>query len=138
MPRLLCLALCLVACSGAAQGLRHVTYPPQFSYLERREIKSVMWTLAADAAELNRMLRNGKLSDIDHGRVVDVLDHMREAAQELEAPGQRTNHPLIDANIDSFRRDLGIARDAAKAEPPNYFFAGAVAGACLYCHQSGG
>ena len=31
--------------------------------------------------------------------------------------------------------DLRAARTAAEHDPPNYFLAGSVSGACLYCHR---
>lgn len=39
----------------------------------------------------------------------------------------------ISANVDLLRQDIQQARKAAERDPPNYFYAGAVSGACLYC-----
>jgi hypothetical protein len=34
------------------------------------------------------------------------------------------------------RADAELARSAAAAEPPRYAMAGAVTGACIYCHEA--
>jgi hypothetical protein len=58
--------------------------------------------------------------------------------RELQLDGRRSNHPMLEAHFDQFRQDIIRARDAVRADPPAYFLAGAVSGACVYCHGGGG
>jgi hypothetical protein len=71
------------------------------------------------------------------GSVGSLLAGMEEAAASLGPAGWPSNHPQIGANLDRLWRDIEHARRAAEREPPNYFYAGVVSGACLYCHVAG-
>ena len=43
-------------------------------------------------------------------------------------------HPLIDKNRSNFLRDIKVAEQAIRREPPNFLLASSVTGACIYCH----
>ena len=69
----------------------------------------------------------------------EVLQHLRAMEQvmiDLNRTGWPTNHPMVDANRPSFLQDIRTAQDAVSRDPPNFFLAGAVSGACAYCHRS--
>ncbi|MEW6683886.1 MAG: hypothetical protein AB1451_13365 [Nitrospirota bacterium] len=119
-----------------AEKIRQFTYPPDFKYIETSDVHSKMWTLARDSRALKTLLAgNGALKPEQHEEVIHLLREMETAAAQLDPPGQRTNHPLLDRNIEAFRRDIGLALRAADQDPPNYFLAGSVAGSCSYCHE---
>lgn len=122
---------------GSGEAIRRVTYPPDFRYLEQEEVKSAMWRLARDVRGLKALLSGANgLSAEDHAEVVRLLRDMETTAAQIDPKGRRSNHPKIDRNIDAFRRDLAMARQAAERDPPNYFLAGSVAGSCSYCHEA--
>lgn len=119
-----------------AEKIRQFTYPPDFKYIETSDVRSRMWTLAHSSRSLKALLAgNGALTSEQHAEVIRLLREMQTAAAQLDPPGQRTNHPLLDRNIEAFRRDVGLALRAADQDPPNYFLAGSVAGSCSYCHD---
>lgn len=94
-----------------------------------------MWQIARDVHELDRSLRVGPDAPPparDH--ILDLLASIDEASATLQSRGWPSNHPEIDANIATFRRDVAAAYQAAMHEPPRYYLAGALSGACLYCH----
>lgn len=122
----------LVAC-GRSAALRAHTYPPDFRYLERKDVHAAMGELTDAVIALNAALRGGEPVDRDH--VVELLGQLHGSVQSLGAPGSRSNHPLIDANLELLRQDVERARLAAQANPPNYYLAGSVSGACFYCHH---
>lgn len=124
-------------CSDAARTARRYTYPPDFAYVERTAIRTAMGRLAASVNALNEILRQESLSEADRQNIVGLLAQMEAAARDLEAPAQRTNHPMLDTKLPAFQRDVELALRAARDEPPNYFLAGAVAGSCFYCHERG-
>jgi hypothetical protein len=70
--------------------------------------------------------------------VVALLTAMHRTTTALSTQREYTNHPLIDQHLDKFQRDLDLARRAVEAEPPSYFLAGSITGACLYCHGGKG
>jgi hypothetical protein len=59
---------------------------------------------------------------------------MESAAARLGQSGWSSNHPLIDMNLPSFRRDIKGALEAVEHDPPNFLLVGPVTGACVYCH----
>lgn len=142
------LVLLGASCSGAAEEVRQHTYAPSFRYLEDEQLRSSMGRLAHDVIELDRVLRGTPTRDdagwsgVEPGprdvpesdRIVSILDRMKATAAGIEAPALATNHPELGEGIDAFRRDLSAARQSAALDPPRYFLAGSIAGACLYCH----
>lgn len=125
----------LSACAAFDTGtVREHTYPPDFEYLDKKPLKSKMWVLAKAVTEVNEVLRKDHIDAAGRAEVIAALERMVTVASELERPGQRTNHPVVDANLTAFQQDVVIALKAAQADPPNYFLVGSVAGSCAYCH----
>lgn len=135
--RLACAALIafsLMGCTGFARWVRQYTYPPEFHYLERDEVRSTMRQLAFHSHELNRLIRSSDGAQIHRSEIVTQLRAMEEVSAKLDKSGWPTNHPLIDMNLPSLRRDIKFAREAMEREPPNFLLVGTVTGACVYCH----
>jgi len=124
----------LFGCADFARWVRQYTYPPEFRYVERHEVRSTMRQLAFHSRELNQLIQSGDGLDQRRNEVLMHLRAMEEAAEKLDQPGWATNHPTIDRNLPSFRADLKFAREAIEREPPNYPFVGPVIGACVNCH----
>jgi hypothetical protein len=135
LPRLAVLLACLPAfgCLDAAQ-MRRFTYPPDFHFITREEITDTMTGLAYWIDELEEIMwRDDELTASDRERVVEILTEMRRLAFDLKS-GTRSNHPRIDRAAPWLQTDIERALGAARRDPPNYFYAGEVAGACEYCH----
>ena len=124
----------LMGCADLTRWVRQYTYPPEFRYIERDEVRSTMRQLAFHARELNRLIQSSDGPQKQRSEIIEHLRAMEEAAEKLDQSGWPTNHPLIDMNLPSFRRDLKFAREAIEREPPNFLLAGPVTGACVYCH----
>ena len=43
--------------------------------------------------------------------------------------------PELQSGLQALGSDIHAAREAVKHDPPNYFLAGSVLVACLYCHK---
>ena len=94
-----------------------------------------MDNFAHDALTLNKRLRAGMpQTEAERTEIVRLLQQIEEEVSHLEAPGHRSNHPLIDANLQGFKLDVERARTTAEQNPPNYFLAGSIVGSCVYCH----
>ena len=128
------IALQLMGCADIARWVRQYTYPPEFRYVERDEVRSTMGQLAFHSRELNQLIQSGDESDQRRNEILMHLRAMEEAAEKLDQSGSATNHPMIDRNLPSFRADLKFAREVIEHEPPNYPFVGPVIGACVNCH----
>ena len=130
--------LSAVICAGCADlpaRLRRHTYPPNFKYIDRAELRSAMWRLAADVNQLDDLMHApGSVDDVRRRQIADLLTAMDDAARELATNGRPTNHPLIADNLEGFRRAVATARASVESGQPNYYLVGSVSGACLICH----
>jgi hypothetical protein len=132
---LLVVGLVLSGCASFSSWVRQYTYPPDFRYITREQLRSSMWQLARHVRELDRTIRAPERGEQQRGEILEHLRAMEQAADSLNRTGWPSNHPLIDMNLTSFRRDIGLARDAVERDPPNYVLAGSLSGACVYCHR---
>jgi len=125
-----------LACADAPlDRLREHTYPPTFRYITDAQLHSAMWALADHASRLDRVMRDPAAAGEDlQSQVIAQLAGMERAAATLGPPGWPSNHPHVSRNLASFERDVEAARHAAELDPPNYFLAGSVSGACMHCH----
>jgi hypothetical protein len=133
---LLAALVTLCACAGLAREVREYTYPRDFEYLGEGEIHSVMGQLAVNVRALDALLAEGAPpSGAQRERVVELLRAMEQVARALGSDEVRSNHAKLDLGSDAFRERLAAARRAAQRDPPDYYLAGSVSGACRYCHH---
>lgn len=131
----LVVAVALAGVVGAAcQAFR--PYPPDFHYVTDSQVRTAMDRIARDVVELERLLgRHGVLPD-ERDEIVALLADIHAQAESIGGAGVKTNHPLIDEQLPRFLSQVSAARRAAEAEPPNYYLAGTVSGACIACHRT--
>jgi len=131
-------AVCLAVVAGCS-AVRKLTYPPDFVYLERSEIKGAMSSLSVNIWRIDEILSESETVQPHEREVlITILNDMATAADKLGAGPVETNHPFINQNIDSFRHDVDQALEDVKDEPPDYYKAGRLSGRCLACHQRRG
>lgn len=124
--------LLLTACSA----VRKVTYPPDFVYLEHTDVTNSMRKMSVDIWRIDDILSSSEtVLPYEREQIISVLTDMQGVADKLGAGTISTNHPFIDENIDSFKRDVKLALEDVKAEPPAYYRAGRLSGRCLACHR---
>ncbi len=93
-----------------------------------------MRELAGKVGELDGILRSVRpLEAFDQDRVAVLLREIDELSTGLEQLPPGAHPPL--ANLGRLRADVRRAREGVEADPPDYYFAGAVSGACVYCHS---
>ncbi len=125
-------------CSNGVSGrVRSATYPPDFHYITREKLTSTMWQLADLVTRLDHTLRDAQESDTARrGQAIQILQSMEAASQALGQGGWPSNHPRVSRNIESFRESVRAAKRDLELDPPSYFRAGSISGACLHCHQA--
>lgn len=116
--------------------IRATTSPPSLEYMPPEEIRSAMWVLAAEIQHLENLLTvpAAERSESTRTAVATTLERMRVAALTLDRPGRTSQHPVLDQNLERFVLRLERARRAVDRDPPSYFQASSVAGACFLCH----
>jgi hypothetical protein len=122
-------------CRGALETTRDHTYAPSFNYVTDQQLSSAMWQLASGVTSLERILSPERvLTGESRLDVIRILERMDAAAATLGPAGWPSNHPRITQEIGNFREQLALAKRAVEAEPPSYYRAGTISGACLACH----
>jgi hypothetical protein len=125
-----CMTACLLGCSEPA---RQENYPRELQYID--EITQAMQQLSLHMQQLEDLTRPDKPSPQARLEILAALNGMDQSAAHLEASGWPKNHPPFNVNLDSFRRDIKSAREAAEREPPDYSSARSMERACVTCHK---
>jgi hypothetical protein len=127
-----------IACTSSFGPMRATTFPKDLTYLSSKQLRTSMWVLAAEVQALEQILERMESGEVDpaskEAEVRKALARMKIAAHALEKPGRSTQHPVLNANLDTFIRRLDRAERALEHEPPNYFPASTVVGSCYLCH----
>lgn len=126
--------LCVAVVVGCAQ-VRKVTYPNDYVYLERKQLRSKMALLSFYMRQIDEVLLDYSIVSGDQQqRILYLLNKVNDLTAELGG-GVTTNHLVIDDHIDQFKIDVNSAIRDARANPPNYFALGRMAGSCAGCHK---
>ena len=120
--------------------IRKVTYPPDFNYIEPKDIKTDMGKMAAYIRVLDIALTPVDASDPvakaeQQSQVVAVLGNIEKIASGLQDASGGSNHPYMQDFMRDFVAKVDKARVAASLTEPRYYFAGKVSGGCAVCHQ---
>ena len=130
--------LLLSACQSTLEGVRKVTYPPDFNYISRDKLNDTMQQFALYTSLLERGLQNAPQVSAEQRRsAISILGKMEQLSLKLGTETLTSNHDMVSHNIDRFRQRIIDARLALQQQPPNYYKAGAVAAYCLNCHALG-
>lgn len=81
------IALELSGCADFARWVRQYTYPPEFRYVERDEVRSTMRELALHSRELNQLLQSSDVPQAQRNEIIKHLRAMEEAAEKLDQSG---------------------------------------------------
>lgn len=112
------------------------SYPSDFTYLQHKTVTTSMQRLAMSLDTIDRTLQSIDQAPTQTQRdlIIDELSEMVKVADSLGAGTQKTNHLLIDENIDSFRSDVIAIRQSIQAEQLDYYLTGKLVGSCAGCH----
>jgi hypothetical protein len=135
MTRFLAIILLTVLTFGCAQNHK-VTYPGNFVYLDQKQITSEMELMSNYMRQIDEILfDDSTISSEQQALIANILSLIDASANSLGAGSVETNHLIIDNHIDQFKTDVNVALRNARADPPNYFPLGKLAGSCVACHQ---
>ncbi len=133
------LVLLVLLCAGllaACAQIRKATYPSDFVYLEKKQIRGEMALLSLYLRQIDQILLDGStISSEQQQRILAILSKIEKSTATLGAGNVTTNHLVIDDHIDQFRDDVYSAIHNASADPPNYFALGRLSGSCVSCHK---
>ena len=122
---------------GVTKRVRSATYPPNFNYITPQQLKSTMWQLADLVKRLDHTLASKPETDASRRQqAIEILGSMADTARALGPGDWPSNHPRVSRNIEAFRDAVRAAQRDLQLDPPSYFRAGTIAGACLSCHRA--
>jgi len=124
-------------CGTSLSGVfRNHTYPADFHYVPEDKLRASMWLLGHETAELRRVLADPSLSnDTRRIRTELLLGGMEDTVQKIGVGEWSSNHQSLESGLEALQSDIHAAHEAVNHDPPSYFLAGSVSGACLYCHS---
>ncbi len=116
------------------EDVRRATYPPNFHYITQGEIRGTMGQLAVQIQALDTLMQQAETPlRSDRQKIIGILETMQTLARDL-TKGKETNHPQLNRSAPLLENRINRALFGARRNPPNYYFAGTVSGACEYCH----
>jgi hypothetical protein len=130
--------------SSACSELRKVTYPPDFVYLNKSDVQTVMSVMAAGIDEIAARIPDGALPPEagSSTEILNILYAMEYSLSELQSNRESsvtnplvTNHLLIDEHLKDFMLDIARAKFQLQATPANYYGVGQLTGGCAACHS---
>lgn len=132
---LLVMVAAAILAGGCAQ-LRKATYPQDFVYLEPKQVRSEMALMSLYMSQIDDILADSStISSEQQARLVRILVSIDDVTNRLGAGEAQTSHLVIDDHIDDFKADVNDALRKARADPPNYYSLGRLAGSCVACHR---
>jgi hypothetical protein len=121
----------VLACG--TDGITISSETPPLQEVSRGDVRTRMRQLATRVEELESIMwSDTALEPEDHARVALLLKQMSDIALSLEP----IEHPDLARLLPKLQRDPSRALGASSLDPPNYYYAGEVSGACTYCHES--
>ena len=127
----------LVACNSSGNaGFPQIASPPPFDYADGEELRSRMHQLAFELQRLDTTLMlESSGGFVTQEQVVDSLENIERIGGLLRDGDMSMRHVFLRDDMENFLLTVRTARMGAEANPPRYYQAGGVSGACLNCHR---
>ncbi|NKB32745.1 MAG: hypothetical protein GKR91_06570 [Pseudomonadales bacterium] len=126
----------IVACSSGG-GFPQIANPPPFDYADGEELRSRMHQLAFELQELDLLMYAEDNRDARfQQQVVSSLEDIERLGGLLRQTDLSTRHRFMLDDMTRFLSTISRARQSAERNPPGYYQAGRVSGACVNCHRT--
>lgn len=131
------MAIVIIGSIAACAKIREVTYPQDFTYMEKARVEGLMREMGASIAQLGELVQTEPVSELDKQlQVISQLNKLESIATNLSSGHEKTNQIFISEHIEQFISDIGTAKLFSKLSPPNYSKASELTSSCQDCHQS--
>ena len=128
------LAVLLVGSIVGCAQIRQLTYPEDFTYLEKRQVESLMQEMGDSVGRLGQLVTKNS-SEIDQQQVISSLSELENITSRIIGGHTETNQLFISEHIEKFVSDVGTAKMFVKTNPPNYSKAREITNSCQECHK---
>lgn len=130
------LAVAVITSIIGCEEIRELTYPRDFTYIDDKEVESLMRRMGQSMGRLDQLVTKATPSDTEQQqKIVAELSKLGAIATRLSGDHTQTNQFVIGDHIEGFISDIGTARMFANMTPPRYDRINYVTSACTKCHQ---
>ena len=129
------LAIIVASSIYGCSVIREVTYPQGFTYIEDKEVESLMQKMGESIGKLDQLVAEASPSDTDRQEmIITELTRLETIATRLSGGHTQTNQFHISDRIGNFINNIGTAKTFAKLDPPRYDRIKYVTSDCSECH----
>ena len=126
----------VAACSSSDGGFPQIANPPPFDYADGEELRAGMHLLAFELQKLDMALAGEHDENLNIQRdIVSSLQNIERIGGVLRAGDLSSTHTFLRDDMTRFLSGVNRARSDAERNPPRYYSAGRVSGACVNCHR---
>jgi hypothetical protein len=129
------LAMLLVGGLVGCSQIRQLTYPEDFTYLEKGQVESLMREMGDTVGRLGQLVSKTSSSEINQQQVIASLSELESITSRIIGGHTQTNQLFISEHIEQFVTDVGTAKMFVKTSPPNYSKAREITNSCQKCHS---
>jgi len=130
------LAIIVASSIYGCSVIRELTYPQGFTYIEDKEVESLMQKMGESIGKLDQLVAEASPSDTDKQEmIITELTKLETIATRLSGGHTQTNQFHISDRIGNFINNIGTAKTFAKLDPPRYDRIEYVTSDCSECHQ---
>jgi len=115
--------------------IRQLTYPEEFTYLEKAQVKMLMQQMGQSVGRLGSLVANKAASETRQQQVLAELSELESITARLSGGYDQSNQMFIRDHIEQFITDVGTAKLFVKSDPPDYSKAEIISNSCQECHQ---
>ena len=128
------LAVLLVGSIVGCSQIRQLTYPEDFTYLEKKQVKALMSEMNDSVLRLGHQVSKTPPAEIDSQQVLNSLSEIESITSKIIGGHSQTNQLFISEHIEHFVSDVGTAKMYVKSSPPIYSKARDITNSCQECH----
>ena len=129
------LAIIVASSIYGCSVIRELTYPQGFTYIEDKEVESLMQKMGESIGKLDQLVAEASPSDTDKQEmIIAELTKLETIATRLSGGHTQTNQFHISDRIGNFINNIGTAKTFAKLDPPRYDRIKYVTSDCSECH----
>jgi hypothetical protein len=129
----------LCACATAPEPApAPADVPPRaFREIPEAEMRSTMGQLATHMVAVEGLLWAERPIDVATREALWAeLDAMTQILDGIDPDALDLHHPQFGWRLRTLKEDIGLARVAIGANPPETYLVGTVTGSCNYCHPA--
>jgi len=129
-------AILIVASIAGCAEVRKLTYSKDFTYVEDKEIKTLMRKMGKGVERLGQIVEKASITDTSQQqKIIAEISKLEGITASLSAGHTQTNQLFISDHIEQFITDMGTAKMFAKTTPPDYSKIGEIVNNCQECHK---